>query len=352
MIKIKCIKRLSWTEKKRALLRKVKSLAMPKPNFVAIEATSNCSSRCIFCDINWQKQKVNPGYMGEEVFGKILPILAKNTRVVFSASGECFLHRDYVKMLKRLKEHVKIVTAITNGQVLNKALISKLVQYGLDELRVSIHASSESTYQNIYRGGRLSDVIDNLNLLNYIKAKNKTNFPVLNINIIAMRENIEEIPKIVELAGKLKANHVRIAHLIVANESIKDQSIFYHKELETENFERAKEAANKSGIPIFLPSFTESKTECSMNFFNHLYITWDGLVLSCCMERHYYGDLKKESIEKIWNGRRIKLLRKTFYQKGIEEACPRCPWWDKSEDAFVNFCYPEESMRFCRSDIN
>ena len=349
---MKYIQRFNFIEKKRSFLKRIRFSAMPKPNFVAIEATSNCNARCIFCDINWQKARIRSGYMEEAVFGKILSILTKNTRVVFSSSGECFLHRDYGKMLKKLKERVRTVVAISNGQTLNKSLITELVKYGLDELRISIHAARESTYQNIYRTGSLSKVIDNLNLLNYIKSKNKVEFPILKINIIAMRENIEEIPEIVKLAGRLKANHIRVTHLIIPNESIRDQSLFFCKELAIANFKKAEEVAKKLGIPISLPLFSENKTKCSMNFFNHLYLTWDGLVLSCCMERHYYGDLKKESIEKIWNGRRIKQLRKTYYQKGIEETCPRCPWWDRSKEAFVDFYYPKESIRLCQAGID
>ena len=350
--KLKYVRRLNRTEKKRLFLQSIKSLTIPRPNLVAIEATSNCNARCIFCDINWQKAKIPSGYMKEEVFEKILPFLTKETNVVFSSSGECFLHRDYGKMLKKLKERAKDVVAITNGQTLNESLITELVEYGLDELRVSIHAASESTYQNIYHAGSLSEVIDNLNLLNYIKTKNKTELPILGINVIAMRKNIEEIPEIVELAGRLKANDVRIIHLIVANEAIRNQSLFFHKELATVNFEKTKEIAKKLELTVSLPSFLETKTDCCMNFFNHLYITWDGLVLSCCMERHYYGNLKKESLERIWNGRRIRQFRKTYYQKGIEMVCPRCPVWDKTQEAFVNFYYPKESVRFCHTGID
>lgn len=350
--KIKQIRRLNSIERKRLFLRSIGSLTMSKPNVVAIEATPYCNAQCIFCDVNWQKAKIPSGYMNEETLEKILPILTKETSVIFSNSGECFLHKDYGQMLRKLKERAKMVITLTNGQTLNKSLIEELIEYGLDELRVSIHAAHESTYQNIYRAGSLAKVIDNLNLLNELKIKNRTKFPALRINIVAIRENIEEIPQIVKLAGELKAVYVNVGHVIVPHKSIREQNLFYHQKIAKANFKKAKKIAEKLGIPISLPVFSETRTECSSDFFNHIFITWDGLVFSCSMERHYYGDLKEESIEKIWNGRRIKQLRKMYYQKGIDMVCPRCPGWHKGKESLVDFYYPKESIRFCGTGIN
>ncbi|HOY33379.1 MAG TPA: twitch domain-containing radical SAM protein [Bacteroidales bacterium] len=59
----------------------------------------------------------------------------------------------------------------------------------------------------------------------------------------------------------------------------------------------------------------------------HLNIRPNGKVLQCCMtldHKNYAGDLNKQTIEEVWNGRFLRTMRKKML-KGIEpEMCRRC----------------------------
>ncbi|MFQ5792169.1 MAG: SPASM domain-containing protein, partial [Acidobacteriota bacterium] len=63
--------------------------------------------------------------------------------------------------------------------------------------------------------------------------------------------------------------------------------------------------------------------QCFYPFFGGR-ITYDGKVHFCPFIRVEVGDLRKQSLEEIWNGRRYVDLRKKLLDHGIFPVCRRC----------------------------
>ena len=59
----------------------------------------------------------------------------------------------------------------------------------------------------------------------------------------------------------------------------------------------------------------------------YLKIKPDGSVYPCCrgIKETYMGNIKEESLESIWNGKRYQKLRKEFFTGKLRKCCRDCP---------------------------
>ncbi len=62
----------------------------------------------------------------------------------------------------------------------------------------------------------------------------------------------------------------------------------------------------------------------------HLYINTDGLVKACCSSRVTYGDIGRETIQKIWHGKAINEFRQKLCHDQPDTRCQTCYDLDKS----------------------
>lgn len=60
----------------------------------------------------------------------------------------------------------------------------------------------------------------------------------------------------------------------------------------------------------------------------HLHVTQYGTVTPCCQApwqaEHAFGDINKESIDEIWNGKGIRTFRKSMLKDQMDDRCERC----------------------------
>ncbi len=78
--------------------------------------------------------------------------------------------------------------------------------------------------------------------------------------------------------------------------------------------------------PHMIPNDAPPKT-CG-NPWTHVHIKSDGLVYPCCFSDEVMGDLRKESFDQIWNGKKYQDLRKSMRPGNYWGSCLRssCNW--------------------------
>lgn len=317
-----------------------RSVLFTRPRTLYVETTNLCNLRCIMCQrshgaADWIRQ--NGGYMSREIFDRIEPSFPFAEWVYLGGFGETLLHKDFIWMLERIKEKGPKVIIFTNGIELSKDLARRIVEAQLDEMEVSIDGATPDTYRRI-RGRDLDQLLVNLRTLIEIKQSCGSTLPHLTLQLVAMRDNVHEVPALVELAAAIGVTDVSIANMAVHADHLREQSLYLNQEAAARHFALAERRAHELGIALALPSLAETTNDCT-RFFDTLYIAWDGRVTSCDLDRHLVGDLRNETIEEIWNGSKLRKLREEYFRHGIASVCPNCY---RVESCARNYLYPVE----------
>lgn len=308
-----------------------------RPVELTLEPTLKCNSNCIMCNRNFNRKEAKnaEGFLSWDILWKVKPFFKYAERVGFSGFGEPLLHPEYLAMLREIKKAGSFVYFFTNGTLMTEEIGKELVEAGIDMICVSIGGASRDTYKKIRGIDAFKTVVDNIKRISEYKRKIKRKKPLLSFNVVAMNSLLPELEALLDLAHELGVEHIAFPNLVVQGESMNKESIWHNKEKAGKTFKKAGDLARELGITFIAPRLDICKIDCR-EFFKSLYITWDGKVLSCALERYIIGDLNKSTIASIWNGKGITKLRKDYYKKGLEGTCPNCPCWDNRPETFLS----------------
>lgn len=132
------------------------------PYRMDIEIFYGCNFKCNFCPLNnadAAKSKKSQ-MMSFDTFKEIIDQIADMEReaggeqvkvIYLGGLGESLLHKDFPEMVSYVKEKkvCREIRTITNGSMLNPVLNQKIVDSGLDLLRISVEALSGEKYKEI-----------------------------------------------------------------------------------------------------------------------------------------------------------------------------------------------------------
>lgn len=314
-----------------------------KPPEIGIETTNRCNSKCIMCNRMFSRTDENQhaGLLDWSILEKCKNFLRYCERVALGGFGEPFLHPEYIEIAEFIKGCGPYVYCFTNGSLLNEKTCESLVRISYDELCISLGGGDRETHKYIRGIDNFDEVVDNLLRLNYIKRLRGLKKPVISFNIVAMNTVLKRVDKVLELAVKLEAKAIAMPNLVVQGETMKGESPWMNAAQSMEIFRKTEEAASEHNIKFSYPKLRERKGDC-VNFFSNMYITWDGTVLSCPLERFILGDLNKSGLEEIWNSDSYATLRQKYHTEGISSVCPNCFCWDIRKETFLN---PNENTR-------
>ena len=196
---------------------------------VYIEPTSFCNLQCKMCFRSaWFDEEI--GEMNGDLFNKLIheiKAIDSIKTIFFGGIAEPFAHKDLLSMIKRAKETGKKVELITNGLLLNEDIIRELIDLNLDMLWVSVDGCDMESYRNIRIGGNFEKLLKNLRLIKKFKmdldAKTK-----LGLTFVAMKSNIEELPKIMALAHYVGAVELKISNVMPFSREMEKETLYYN----------------------------------------------------------------------------------------------------------------------------
>jgi len=200
-----------------------------------IEPTNKCNLSCRTCIGNtWNE---TPGFMNEEVFNLAIEGLKRFSpvpRVFFGGIGEPLLHPKIGHMVSRAKEIGAAVEIITNGTLLEPALLKELLSAGLDMLWVSIDGAKPESYADVRLGAQLPRVLENLGYFKKVKSRKRWIFSgdlrtQLGIVFVAMKRNIAELPAVCQIAWRLGASRFMITNVLPYTVELKDEMLYCHE---------------------------------------------------------------------------------------------------------------------------
>ncbi len=194
---------------------------------VYLEPTVECNLDCITCFRNAWDQPA--GRMTEKTFEQFLAGLKELSplpSVYFGGIGEPLFHPKTIEWIARVKQLGVKVELITNGTILNEKIARRLIDVGLDVLWVSIDGASPETYADVRLGAELPGILKNLR--RFAKMRKASHFPTPEIGIafVAMKRNIADLPKVIQLGKSVKAQYFSVSNLQPATEDMQADRLY------------------------------------------------------------------------------------------------------------------------------
>lgn len=285
------------------------------PTHVFIETTRACNLACTCCP-----RSINPsqcGHMTFDLFKKIIDEANKFGRRNFSLHmlGEPLVHPRITEFVQYIKSsqlnHAIILT--TNGYFLDEYKAKVLIESKVDKIVISIFSLKPHRLKLLTGNADLHKVIDNiknvakLNKKMHGKTKTFIRF-LLHTNNADEREDFLALAKTLEVKLEVRDTH-NYSGVI--------------------NNNRTNKILKQKRYPCY-----------------HLWlapaITWDGKVVLCCNDwacSEVLGDVRREFLSDIWQGKRMKELRNLHLKQRYEDIplCEKCNVWTIYPDIFFGF---------------
>jgi radical SAM protein with 4Fe4S-binding SPASM domain len=272
--------------------------------------------------------------------------LPKLHRVALHGIGEPLLNKELPNMIRHLKIREVFVFFNSNGILLDEICQNQLIDSGLDELRISLDASSPAGYKTVRNSDKFNLIVNNLlDFSERIKALGVSHLK-LSLWFLGTGENISELPGFVRLAADLDIKEVYLQRLVYFQDNEGHGLARSEKTLVDSNasaielIHESYEIAERSGVQFNASGLSNPIESLQTGDRNSLpwsrcyrpttlmYITANGNVLPCCIspfstsdyDSIILGNVFDNSLAEIWSGQ----IYRAFRQKRQTENPPKC----------------------------
>lgn len=301
-------------------------LILKKPYFAQIELTKNCNFKCKFCFEGSSSLKSFKDKKYEEWISAINKLYYLGVKYLHFSGGECFIYKDFLKILKYCKSLGFKILVNTNGS----HNIKEVAKY-VDDFVFSVHGLNKTHDEIVGVSGAFKLIEKNIERA-YSLKKNVI------INTVLIKDNFKDFENII-LYFKSKYKGLKYAptmaipcktgnkfdnKLLDLNNNIiktfnnklckfKDNIIYKHG-----FYGLQKSYRNKSDIN--LPTCAAGKSK--------LIIKYNGNVYPCNFfqtNNYLCGNIFTDDIYDIWeNGTGFQEFRKLFFEENIPLKCKKC----------------------------
>jgi MoaA/NifB/PqqE/SkfB family radical SAM enzyme len=319
---------------------------LPSPTEAYFEVANRCNSKCATCPLTFgpQERAHNLGY---EEFVGLVAQLPELRRAVMHGIGEPLLNRDLPRMVRHLKERGVHVLFNSNAALLTPARQRELIDCGLDEFRVSIDGSTPETYLKVRGIAAFDRVIHNVGEMVRLKRELAAVTPRVSFWVTGMRENLPELPGVIELAARIGVEEVYLQRMVFSDIglAVAEQSIYRGYRVEAERIIGEAEAlARRLGV-TFRGSGAVNPRESIVDRADDpepwrgcsrplrlAYITANGNALPCCIAPFTgvpYGDIVlgnyiEDGVRAVWASERYGEFRDRLYSSDPNDSCRNC----------------------------
>jgi len=276
------------------------------PPEVWIENTNHCNATCVMCPR--EKLTRAHGVMRFELFEKIIKEIAvHNTQVMrvhLHNYGEPLIDAALTERIRLAKGYgIRHTYIVTNGSLLTPPIINKLIDAGLDEMKISFYGTDRNTYNKTMVGLDYDTTIARVHDFFRIRRERKKNNPKVIIQYLPQESNNAQTDKFCLL------------FLNVIDKNIGDSlNIFsLHNYGDGRNYRcMGKKCYSICDYP-----------------WRTMVILYDGTVVPCCLDFNGalpVGDVHNNTVEEIWNGPVYNKMRDDFKKLRYDSysLCKRC----------------------------
>ena len=323
---------------------------VPLPQELYLETTNRCNELCDQCPRTHLKREPDRDLsLGEAI--AIIDQLPALKRVVLHGLGEPLLNPALPAIVAHLRKRGAHVLFNSNAIALSERVGRALIEADLSELRVSLDGATPQTYARV-RGVNektLPKIIRNLAQFTRLQKEMHATQPRLSLWFTAMRENLRELPRLVDIALETGVGEVYVQRLIYFGSGLarEDQALFRRAQQEELEIIRQTERccrehgltfrATGSATPLeYLNKTADEQTRRPWSPCQRprklAYITATGNVFSCCFAPFHpgpastrvLGNVFEQPFAEIWNGPRYQAFRAAFESDAPWDQCAGC----------------------------
>ena len=292
----------TWRNTDRTWLKDV--VPLDTPYNLQVDISSVCNARCVYC-----QQSINPqkGIMSLDFFKKVMDMAKDFPQKIKTLdlydSGEP-LCNPYISQMVSYAKKTGIFNQIgitSNGLLLTPELIDKIIEAGLDVIRISIQGLSSEAYHHVC--GVSLDFDKFLSNLSYLYSHRRNCKVRIKIVDFALKDEIDGESRFYEMFQDI-ADSVFIEQLIPIYGDVN------YGKLDQNIVAKAKEGR-------YHVSQNKINKVCYRPFIKLLVGINGDVTASCCdhpVRDVVYGNLKNERLIDIWNGSR----RRSFLKMQLE----------------------------------
>lgn len=299
---------------------------------VRYEVTDHCNATCIMCPRDKHVDAREHGIMDQAKYEKSIDEVAAlgAEKVVLTGFGEPLLDKRLELKIAYAKSKGLSTYFITNASALTPARSRKLLEAGLDEMRVSFYGMSKETYNAVMQGldfeRTKGKVLEFLRLRDEMGAKTR-----VQMSYLEMKENRVDTDRFREFwEPKVDALEIWKPH----------------------NFGDGRDYRDRLD--------DSKKTTCGRPENGPLQIQWNGEVIPCCYDYNnqiVLGNAFETPVLEVLNGPKYRLLRYAHRMKkfGLFPYCNQCDQLLPHGDALVytnrHNLPPEEAVKLSNTDL-
>ncbi len=319
---------------------------LPSPVEAYFEVANRCNSKCATCPLTFSPHEAAKQLSLHE-FKQLVEQLPALRRAVLQGIGEPLLNRDLALMIAHLKERGVYTVFNTNAALLTYRRQVELIESGLDELCVSLDSSTPETYLKIRGIPAFDRVTRNVAEMVQTRLRLGAATPRISFWMTGLRENLHELPGVIDLAARIGVDEVYLQRLVFWGEGLatSDQSFFADAWTEAEALiSEAERRAERSGVSfrgadaqspraslLDRPPDMEPWRACSRPL-RLAYITAQGTALPCCIapftdasfESIKLGNYLHDGVEAVWHGEAYARFRQQLYSSDPPASCRNC----------------------------
>ncbi len=356
--------RKNWLFGRNALFwlsRQINHPLLP-PDFVQVNFTFRCNLQCKMCDMRKQMEINKKENKQVEIDTALCRKIIEDTKELGTKSmiflgGEPFVREDLFELIEHAKSFDLETILVTNGVLLNDENIKKCFEAGVDWLSISIDAVSEKVFGPIRGKNVLKKIIDNIHNLNRLKKLENRDFPKVTVVCTVMNDNLEELVQVADLCKDLEVNKVLFQPVLACNVDQTQRADAFAGSIPQERLQVLDEAISelikykkRSSFNYSFLANSIKRLELMKRYFrgdidscevpcyagyNRLQIIQEGKIYFCVSRNQHeviFGDIRKESLKKLWYSNKANQ-----YRKMIRQCRAHCLQCNSQRDEFIEF---------------
>jgi MoaA/NifB/PqqE/SkfB family radical SAM enzyme len=322
---------------------------VPAPRELYLESTNRCNELCDQCPRTHLGREADRDLSLDEVI-RITKQLPALERVVLHGLGEPLLNPQLPAIVAHLRGRGVYTLFNSNATALSERMGRALIEANLNELRVSLDGARPETYARVrgVNAKALPKIIRNVAAFTRLRDELGASLPRVSYWFTAMRENLPELPRLVEIALETGVREIYVQRLIYFGEGLarEDQALFRRAREEevaiiAETGRRCAEAGitfAATGSTTPAEYITQGAEEARRPWGGCqrprqlAYITATGNVFSCCFAPFHpgpsatrvLGNVFECPFAEIWNGPRYQAFRVAFDSDRPWDQCAGC----------------------------
>jgi len=177
------------------------------PRTLWVELTSKCPFDCVFC--SRQLRRGAGQHLPFAVYSSLLDSLVDPRKFILNYSGESTVYPDLIAAIEQARSTGAFVELVSVMATAPESLLGPSSRSGLNRLTVSVHATDNEKFAEVYRHSSFDTLRSRLErFMELCRAEPRP--PVVDLAFVAMETNLAQLPSVTSFAKRLGLRDIMI----------------------------------------------------------------------------------------------------------------------------------------------